>query len=57
VPEETTPVPSQSPAPRVGRFEHGFPRSLAVRLFAYLFAGHAFAAFLFLLFELGSRRG
>lgn len=30
------------------------PRGLAVRLFAYLVAGHIFSAFLYLLFALGA---
>ncbi|MFF9867155.1 DUF6126 family protein [Streptomyces sp. NPDC093595] len=34
--------------------EWKFPRGLVVRLFAYLVAGHLFAAFLYLLFELGA---
>ncbi|MFC9652593.1 DUF6126 family protein [Streptomyces sp. NPDC056937] len=35
--------------------EGKFPRGLVIRLFAYLIAGHLFAAFLYLLFEMGSR--
>ncbi|MFE9258123.1 DUF6126 family protein [Streptomyces sp. NPDC006879] len=35
--------------------ESKFPRGLVVRLFAYLFAGHLFAAFLYLLFALGAQ--
>lgn len=34
--------------------ERTFPAGLVVRLFAYLVAGHLFAAFLYLLFELGA---
>ncbi|WP_175499795.1 MULTISPECIES: DUF6126 family protein [unclassified Streptomyces] len=33
----------------------GFPRGLILRLFAYLVAGHLFAAFLYLLFMLGAK--
>ncbi|MEV6401018.1 DUF6126 family protein [Streptomyces sp. NPDC051907] len=33
--------------------ESKFPRGLVIRLFAYLVAGHVFAAFLYLLFTLG----
>lgn len=33
-----------------------FPRGLALRLFAYVVAGHLFAGFLYLLFELGGSR-
>ncbi|WP_171908790.1 DUF6126 family protein [Streptomyces nanshensis] len=32
------------------------PRGLLVRLFVYLVAGHLFAAFLWLLFEVGASR-
>ncbi|MFG3252619.1 DUF6126 family protein [Streptomyces sp. NPDC048172] len=35
------------------RGEGRFPRGLALRLFAYLIAGHLLAAFLYLLFEVG----
>ncbi|MFE2637918.1 DUF6126 family protein [Streptomyces scopuliridis] len=35
--------------------EKKFPRGLVIRLFAYLIAGHLFAAFLYLLFEMGGR--
>jgi hypothetical protein len=47
-----------APAPRGARERRErFPRGLVIRLFAYLVAGHLFAAFLFLLFELGASRG
>ncbi|GAB2817805.1 DUF6126 family protein [Streptomyces daliensis] len=36
--------------------ESRIPRSLAVRLFVYLVAGHLIAFFFFLLFELGASR-
>ncbi|GAA4892254.1 DUF6126 family protein [Streptomyces coeruleoprunus] len=45
---------SDSQVPHPGRDNHGFPRGLALRLFAYLVAGHLFAAFLYLLFALGA---
>ncbi|MFJ3582482.1 DUF6126 family protein [Streptomyces sp. NPDC090127] len=32
-----------------------FPKGLVLRLFAYLVAGHLFAAFLYLLFALGGQ--
>lgn len=35
--------------------EGKFPRGLVIRLFAYLVAGHLFAAFLYLLFTLGDK--
>ncbi|MER5771259.1 DUF6126 family protein [Streptomyces sp. NPDC001985] len=33
--------------------ESKFPRGAVIRLFAYLIAGHVFAGFLYLLFEMG----
>jgi hypothetical protein len=35
--------------------EEMFPRALWVRLFVYLIAGHIFAAFVYLLFEVGAK--
>ncbi|MFF4578650.1 DUF6126 family protein [Streptomyces sp. NPDC001389] len=35
------------------RFESKFPRGLIIRLIAYLFVGHLFAFFVYLLFVLG----
>ncbi|MFF5367318.1 DUF6126 family protein [Streptomyces sp. NPDC013187] len=35
--------------------EEKFPRALWVRLFVYLIAGHVFAAFVYLLFEVGAK--
>ncbi|WAX76751.1 DUF6126 family protein [Streptomyces sp. KMM 9044] len=35
--------------------EEKFPRALWVRLFIYVVAGHLFAAFVYLLFELGAK--
>ncbi|MEW1639747.1 DUF6126 family protein [Streptomyces sp. NPDC093801] len=35
------------------RFESKFPRGLVIRLIAYLFVGHLFAFFVYLLFVLG----
>ncbi|WTL28658.1 DUF6126 family protein [Streptomyces sp. NBC_01498] len=35
--------------------ERNFPRGLAIRLFAYLVAGHVLAGFLYLLFEAGAK--
>ncbi|MFF8393273.1 DUF6126 family protein [Streptomyces sp. NPDC016172] len=35
--------------------EEKFPRALWVRLFVYLIAGHIFAAFIYLLFEVGAK--
>lgn len=36
-------------------FEERFPRSLWIRLIIYIAVGHLFAAFLYLLFELGAK--
>jgi hypothetical protein len=36
--------------------EEKFPRALWVRLLIYIAAGHVFAAFLFMLFELGGSK-
>ena len=35
--------------------EERFPRSLWIRLIIYIAVGHAFAAFLWLLFEVGAQ--
>nr|WSX48288.1 DUF6126 family protein [Streptomyces sp. NBC_00974] len=37
------------------RFESKFPRGLVIRLIAYLFVGHLFAFFVYLLFVLGGK--
>ncbi|MCY0929950.1 DUF6126 family protein [Streptomyces sp. H27-H1] len=43
------------PAPTVvRRIESKFPRGLIIRLVAYLFVGHLFAFFVYLLFVLGA---
>ncbi|KOV92537.1 small hydrophobic protein [Streptomyces sp. NRRL B-1140] len=39
----------------MSNMEEKFPRALWVRLFVYLIAGHIFAAFVYLLFEVGAR--
>ncbi|WUD86247.1 DUF6126 family protein [Streptomyces sp. NBC_00503] len=38
------------------RIESKFPRGLVIRLVAYLFVGHLFAFFVYLLFVLGAQR-
>lgn len=43
------------PAKSVMDEESNFPRGLAIRLFAYLVAGHVLAGFLYLLFEAGAK--
>ncbi|WP_308346453.1 DUF6126 family protein [Streptomyces sp. ISL-66] len=37
------------------RLESKFPRGLVIRLIAYLFVGHLFAFFVYLLFVLGGK--
>lgn len=49
------PVPGNAASGHVMKEEGKFPRGLVIRLFAYLIAGHLFAAFLYLLFEMGAR--
>ncbi|MEU8438571.1 DUF6126 family protein [Streptomyces sp. NPDC029216] len=48
---------SERPAPLsvFQRFESKFPRGLVIRLIAYLFVGHLFAFFVYLLFVLGGQ--
>lgn len=56
--EQTASEPSQeASAPRTirERFESKFPRGLVIRLVAYLFVGHLFAFFVYLLFVLGGQ--
>ncbi|MFJ9034573.1 DUF6126 family protein [Streptomyces sp. NPDC102274] len=60
MPESENPVSenpvSEKPAPgHVMKEEGKFPRGLVIRLVAYLIAGHLFAAFLYLVFEMGAR--
>ncbi|MFF3016754.1 DUF6126 family protein [Streptomyces sp. NPDC057939] len=57
-----SPAPAESAAPAevapaptlIGRIESKFPRGLIIRLIAYLFVGHLFAFFVYLLFVLGA---
>ncbi|MFJ2608988.1 DUF6126 family protein [Streptomyces sp. NPDC091279] len=39
----------------MSNMEEKFPRALWVRLIIYIAVGHLFAAFIYLLFELGAR--
>ncbi|MEV8535544.1 DUF6126 family protein [Streptomyces sp. NPDC051211] len=39
----------------VSQMESKFPRGLVIRLIAYLFVGHLFAFFVYLLFVLGGQ--
>lgn len=59
VPEQTVAEEEQeqaSAAPTIReRFESKFPRGLIIRLIAYLFVGHLFAFFVYLLFVLGGQ--
>ncbi len=48
-------VPSERPAERAKDMEEKFPRALWIRLIIYVAVGHLFAAFIYLLFELGAQ--
>ncbi|ANW17219.1 DUF6126 family protein [Streptomyces clavuligerus] len=50
-PSAAAPLPGRTQ----GKQEGKFPRGLVIRLFAYLIAGHVFAFFLYLLFEVGAK--
>ncbi|MFD9376504.1 MULTISPECIES: DUF6126 family protein [unclassified Streptomyces] len=56
--ERTGPADAQetgsAPDTLLKRFESKFPRGLIIRLIAYLFVGHLFAFFVYLLFVLGA---
>ncbi|MBB4795039.1 MULTISPECIES: DUF6126 family protein [Streptomyces] len=41
--------------PRRKDVEDKFPRALWIRLFIYIAVGHLFAAFIYLLFEVGAK--
>lgn len=45
----------ESPVTVRARIEAKFPRGLVIRLVAYLFVGHLFAFFVYLLFVLGAK--
>ncbi|MCX5192690.1 DUF6126 family protein [Streptomyces sp. NBC_00249] len=45
----------EQPVTLIGRIESKFPRGLVIRLVAYLFVGHLFAFFVYLLFVLGGQ--
>ncbi|WP_406083797.1 DUF6126 family protein [Streptomyces virginiae] len=53
----TSSATTPAPEPRTvrARFESKFPRGLIIRLVAYLFVGHLFAFFVYLLFVLGGQ--
>ncbi|MFG2981971.1 DUF6126 family protein [Streptomyces sp. NPDC048258] len=44
----------ENPVTIRARIESKFPRGLVIRLIAYLFVGHLFAFFVYLLFVLGA---
>ncbi|MGW6454510.1 DUF6126 family protein [Streptomyces sp. NPDC055078] len=48
-------APDRTPGKAPGKEESKFPRGMVIRLFAYLVAGHVFAGFLYLLFEMGAK--
>ncbi|MFD7786807.1 DUF6126 family protein [Streptomyces nojiriensis] len=51
----TAPTTATAPSTIRARFESKFPRGLIIRLIAYLFVGHLFAFFVYLLFVLGGQ--
>ncbi|MFF4445100.1 DUF6126 family protein [Streptomyces sp. NPDC001502] len=57
--EQHAPAPATAtetaPTTIRARFESKFPRGLIIRLIAYLFVGHLFAFFVYLLFVLGGQ--
>lgn len=66
-PQQQQPLPQPSAEPEAevaravpaapsvaGRIESKFPRGLIIRVIAYLFVGHLFAFFVYLLFVLGA---
>ena len=48
--------PTGAPKPAARQIEDKMPRGILVRVLLYVFAGHAFAAFIYLLFTLGANR-
>ncbi|WP_143196787.1 DUF6126 family protein [Streptomyces sp. CB00455] len=55
VPPQAEPLPERAPVSVRMRMESKFPRGLVIRLIAYLFVGHLFAFFVYLLFVLGGQ--
>ncbi|MFB6616327.1 DUF6126 family protein [Streptomyces sp. NPDC085524] len=53
--DAVAPVTPAPPLTLRARFESKFPRGLVIRLVAYLFVGHLFAFFVYLLFVLGAK--
>ncbi|MEV7520157.1 DUF6126 family protein [Streptomyces sp. NPDC091371] len=53
--QEEIGVTAVTPATMRSRIEAKFPRGLVIRLIAYLFVGHLFAFFVYLLFVLGAQ--
>ncbi len=49
------PQGSAQPERRAKDMEEKFPRALWIRLIIYVAVGHIFAAFIYLLFELGAQ--
>ncbi|MEU5974609.1 DUF6126 family protein [Streptomyces sp. NPDC047315] len=48
-------LPDSAATQREKKEEGKFPKGIWIRLFAYLVAGHVFAGFLYLLFEVGAK--
>ncbi|WP_306316647.1 MULTISPECIES: DUF6126 family protein [unclassified Streptomyces] len=54
--DTTEPTPGPVPAPARRQIEDKMPRGILVRVLVYVFAGHALAAFIYLLFTLGGNQ-
>ncbi|MGV9881415.1 DUF6126 family protein [Streptomyces sp. NPDC003006] len=48
-------IPQAPKRPAENTMEEKLPRTLWIRLFIYVAVGHVFAAFIYLLFELGAQ--
>ncbi|MGD6755753.1 DUF6126 family protein [Streptomyces sp. BH105] len=53
---DTTDPTEPTPAPARRQIEDKLPRGILVRVLVYVFAGHALAAFIYLLFTLGGNQ-
>ncbi|MFD7297968.1 DUF6126 family protein [Streptomyces sp. NPDC059897] len=54
--DTTEPTPAAAPAPARRQIEDKLPRGILIRVLVYVFAGHALAAFIYLLFTLGGNQ-
>ncbi|MFZ3566910.1 DUF6126 family protein [Streptomyces sp. BH097] len=53
---DTAGTTEPTPAPARRQIEDKLPRGILVRVLVYVFAGHALAAFIYLLFTLGGNQ-